>query len=98
MSSRKKSNTNRKTPRPAKKKGNTQKILNRIGLVLVAAFMAFALYVIFTQPPPEATGGPKLPQRVGSPWEYDERFNAYWDPREGHEHWHEGEPPAVEDR
>ena len=28
----------------------------------------------------------------------EERFNAYWDPRPGHEHWHEGRPPEPEDR
>jgi hypothetical protein len=98
MSRRNKSKTSKKTSPPAKKSGGAAKLFNRIGMVVVIGFVAFCLTVIFTTPPSPQDSGPKLPQRVGTDWEYDERFNAYWDPRPGHEHWHEGRPPAVEDR
>ena len=68
-----------------------------MGLVLVAVFVGFTLYVLFTTPrDPAATR--RLPDRPGQPWEYDERLDAYYDPRPGHEHWHEGRPPDPENR
>jgi len=97
MSSRKKSKKSRKAPGPGKKSGRVGVILNRIGMLLVLAFVVFALYVTFTKPPAPAPTGPKLPQRTGTAWEYDARFDAYWDPRQGHEHWHEGRPPEDQD-
>ncbi len=32
------------------------------------------------------------------PWEYDPVTHKYWDPREGHLHWHGGEPPPPDQR
>lgn len=39
-----------------------------------------------------------LPSRTGAPWEYDAEANAHWDPRQGHQHWHRGQPPPVDQR
>ena len=96
MSSKTRSKKTR-PPRSGKKRSPRQLLLNRIGLVVVAAFVAFALYVIFTTPPNPGNTR-RLPDRVGEPWEYDARFDAYWDPRPGHEHWHEGRPPAPDEQ
>ena len=70
MSSRKKSKQPRKAPRPGKKKtGRGGVILNRLGLVAVAGFVAFALYVTVTKPPSQTQTGPRAPARTGTPWE-----------------------------
>ena len=38
------------------------------------------------------------PTRSGQPWEYDTATDYHWDPRAGHEHWHQGPPPAEDQR
>jgi hypothetical protein len=38
------------------------------------------------------------PERDGAPWEYDAETNFHWDPRPGHEHWHQGQPPPEDQR
>ena len=38
------------------------------------------------------------PTRSGAPWEYDAAANHHWDPRPGHEHWHQGQPPPEDQR
>lgn len=42
-------------------------------------------------PAPGTPGG--APARTGTPWEHDETTNHHWDPRPGHQHWHQGPPP-----
>lgn len=32
------------------------------------------------------------------PWQYDPATNKHWDPRPGHNHWHNGPPPAEDQR
>jgi hypothetical protein len=34
------------------------------------------------------------PMRQGKPWEYDAASNMHFDPSPGHQHWHQGPPPA----
>ena len=38
------------------------------------------------------------PTRTGQPWEYDAATNHHWDPRQGHQHWHQGPPPPADQR
>ena len=38
------------------------------------------------------------PSRQGRPWEYDPATNHHWDPRAGHQHWHQGPPPPEDQR
>ncbi len=37
-----------------------------------------------------------LPGTLGTPrpWEYNPQTDQHWDPTPGHEHWHNGRPPA----
>lgn len=83
--------------RSGKRPTPRQRLINRVGLVAVVAFVAFALHVLFTTPP-DPSNTRRQPDRVGEPWEYDARFDMYWDPRPGHEHWHEGRPPAPDEQ
>ncbi len=56
------------------------------------------------RPPIPQTTGTSIPVRSSSaalapgenptPWEYDVQRNRHYDPREGHQHWHNGPPPA----
>jgi len=38
------------------------------------------------------------PTRSGQPWEYNAATNHHWDPRPGHQHWHQGQPPPEDQR
>lgn len=42
------------------------------------------------QPPPP----PGVNLQDPSTWQYDAANDRYWDPTEGHNHWHKGKPPG----
>lgn len=54
------------------------------------------------QPSSSATASPVVPTQkptyTGQPWEYDVATNHHWDPRPGHQHWHQGQPPPEDQR
>lgn len=47
------------------------------------------------QPMPQTSGSqPVAPGENPTPWQYDVARNRYYDPTPGHQHWHNGPPPA----
>lgn len=86
-------------PRHRKKATPWERAINLLGIAFVIGLVVFLGVIVFTTERPLSTASsPALPTRTGTPWEYDEETNSYYDPRPGHEHWHPGEPPPEDQR
>jgi len=66
-------------------------------IVLAALFLAAVVLLVGVwsfKPTGETASGPNwLPGTTPGPWQFDASGNRHWDPRSGHEHWHNGPPP-----